>query len=166
MWPPAEGGGGGGSGGGDGSGGGATLASPPAGAPSAAAVAAGPAALPNVVCILGQTGAGKSQLAIELALALNGEVVNCDAMQAGPAAQSPHCLRVVYQCFITQRVAAVQGLTRRPWTGRPLVVCSQCICTRTPPPATAALRAAASRVIHGVLSPGGSMRRVCGYIVL
>lgn len=40
-----------------------------------------PPPLPSVVCILGQTGAGKSQLAIELALALGGEVVNCDAMQ-------------------------------------------------------------------------------------
>jgi len=37
--------------------------------------------LPSVLCILGQTGAGKSQLAVELALALGGEVVNCDAMQ-------------------------------------------------------------------------------------
>jgi tRNA dimethylallyltransferase len=34
-----------------------------------------------VVCILGQTGAGKSKLAVELALAVDGEVVNCDAMQ-------------------------------------------------------------------------------------
>ena len=39
--------------------------------------------MPRVVCVLGQTGAGKSRLAIELARALVpcGEVVNCDAMQ-------------------------------------------------------------------------------------
>ena len=37
--------------------------------------------LRDVVCILGQTGAGKSKLAVELALAVDGEVVNCDAMQ-------------------------------------------------------------------------------------
>lgn len=37
--------------------------------------------LRDVVCIMGQTGAGKSKLAVELALALGGEVVNCDAMQ-------------------------------------------------------------------------------------
>ena len=36
---------------------------------------------PPVVCVMGQTGAGKSKLAVELALALGGEVVNCDAMQ-------------------------------------------------------------------------------------
>ena len=37
--------------------------------------------LPKVLCVLGQTGAGKSKLAVELGLALGGEVVNCDAMQ-------------------------------------------------------------------------------------
>ena len=37
--------------------------------------------LGKVLCVLGQTGAGKSKLAVELALALGGEVVNCDAMQ-------------------------------------------------------------------------------------
>ncbi len=41
----------------------------------------GGAAPPSVVCVLGQTGAGKTALAVELALALDGEVINCDAMQ-------------------------------------------------------------------------------------
>ena len=37
--------------------------------------------LPGVVCVLGQTGAGKSRLGAELARAIDGEVVNADAMQ-------------------------------------------------------------------------------------
>jgi tRNA dimethylallyltransferase len=36
---------------------------------------------PKVVLVCGTTGAGKSKVAIELALALGGEVVNADAMQ-------------------------------------------------------------------------------------
>ena len=34
-----------------------------------------------VVCVLGQTGAGKTRLAVDIALEIGGEVVNCDAMQ-------------------------------------------------------------------------------------
>ncbi|MCC7339904.1 MAG: tRNA (adenosine(37)-N6)-dimethylallyltransferase MiaA [Bryobacterales bacterium] len=33
------------------------------------------------VCIVGPTGSGKSRLALDLARALNGEVVNCDSLQ-------------------------------------------------------------------------------------
>ncbi|HET8560588.1 MAG TPA: isopentenyl transferase family protein, partial [Marmoricola sp.] len=40
---------------------------------------AGPSGL--VVAVVGATAAGKSDLAIELALRLGGEVVNTDAMQ-------------------------------------------------------------------------------------
>ncbi|MCW5964223.1 MAG: tRNA (adenosine(37)-N6)-dimethylallyltransferase MiaA [Bryobacterales bacterium] len=35
----------------------------------------------DVVCIVGPTGSGKSQLALSLAEALNGEIVNCDSLQ-------------------------------------------------------------------------------------
>lgn len=35
----------------------------------------------NVVCIIGTTGVGKSQLSIHLAKAFNGEVINADSMQ-------------------------------------------------------------------------------------
>jgi tRNA dimethylallyltransferase len=35
----------------------------------------------DVVCIVGPTGSGKSELAIRVALALNGEIVNCDSLQ-------------------------------------------------------------------------------------
>ena len=35
----------------------------------------------RVVCIVGTTGVGKTKLSIEIAKALNGEVVNTDAMQ-------------------------------------------------------------------------------------
>lgn len=35
----------------------------------------------DVVCIVGPTGSGKSQLALSLAAALNGEIVNCDSLQ-------------------------------------------------------------------------------------
>jgi tRNA A37 N6-isopentenylltransferase MiaA len=36
---------------------------------------------PIVIVIIGSTGCGKSQLAVELATALDGEIVNADAMQ-------------------------------------------------------------------------------------
>ena len=38
----------------------------------------------KLLVIVGTTGAGKSKLAIQIAKALNGEVVNADAMQVGP----------------------------------------------------------------------------------
>jgi tRNA dimethylallyltransferase len=50
---------------------------PPAEAPSAEAVAAAP----PIIAIVGPTGSGKSDLAVELALRLGGEVVNADALQ-------------------------------------------------------------------------------------
>ncbi|KAJ3146706.1 hypothetical protein HK101_002294, partial [Irineochytrium annulatum] len=37
--------------------------------------------LPNVVVVVGTTGVGKSNLAIEIARSLNGEVINADSMQ-------------------------------------------------------------------------------------
>ncbi|KAF8248801.1 tRNA isopentenyltransferase [Wilcoxina mikolae CBS 423.85] len=40
-----------------------------------------PATLPPLISVIGATGTGKSQLAVELALAFNGEVINADAMQ-------------------------------------------------------------------------------------
>ncbi|MFE4545205.1 tRNA (adenosine(37)-N6)-dimethylallyltransferase MiaA [Arthrobacter sp. NPDC056727] len=36
---------------------------------------------PPVIAVVGSTGSGKSDLAVELALSLNGEVINADAMQ-------------------------------------------------------------------------------------
>lgn len=35
----------------------------------------------KVVLVIGVTGAGKSKLAVQLCEALNGEVINADAMQ-------------------------------------------------------------------------------------
>ncbi|HEY3923527.1 MAG TPA: tRNA (adenosine(37)-N6)-dimethylallyltransferase MiaA [Acidothermaceae bacterium] len=46
-----------------------------------AAASERPAARPRVVVVLGPTAAGKSQLGIDLAHRLNGEVVNADSMQ-------------------------------------------------------------------------------------
>mmetsp|Transcript_11072 Transcript_11072/g.33907 ORF Transcript_11072/g.33907 Transcript_11072/m.33907 type:complete len:465 (-) Transcript_11072:169-1563(-) len=37
--------------------------------------------VPDVLVILGTTGAGKTQLSVELALRFRGEVINCDVMQ-------------------------------------------------------------------------------------
>ncbi|WP_307113504.1 tRNA (adenosine(37)-N6)-dimethylallyltransferase MiaA [Sinomonas atrocyanea] len=49
---------------------------------SPAVVPAGlPAPAPPVIAVVGPTGSGKSDLAVELALALGGEVVNADALQ-------------------------------------------------------------------------------------
>ena len=41
----------------------------------------GPSPDPRLLVILGPTATGKSSLAVELAQVLNGEIVNCDAMQ-------------------------------------------------------------------------------------
>lgn len=35
----------------------------------------------KIITVIGATGTGKSKLAVDLALALNGEVINADAMQ-------------------------------------------------------------------------------------
>jgi tRNA dimethylallyltransferase len=35
----------------------------------------------RLVAIIGNTGVGKSQLAIDIASALNGEIINTDALQ-------------------------------------------------------------------------------------
>ena len=37
--------------------------------------------LPPLISVIGATGTGKSQLAVDLALAYNGEIINADAMQ-------------------------------------------------------------------------------------
>jgi tRNA dimethylallyltransferase len=55
-----------------------------AGTPDASAAPGSPGAAgsaPPVVAVVGPTGSGKSDLAVSLALALDGEVVNADAMQ-------------------------------------------------------------------------------------
>ena len=36
---------------------------------------------PNLICVVGPTASGKTRLAVELAKALNGEVLSCDSMQ-------------------------------------------------------------------------------------
>ena len=36
---------------------------------------------PNLLCVVGPTASGKTRLAVELAKALNGEVLSCDSMQ-------------------------------------------------------------------------------------
>jgi len=38
----------------------------------------------TVIVVVGATGAGKSRLGIDLATALNGEVLNADALQVRP----------------------------------------------------------------------------------
>ncbi|MFP5367540.1 MAG: tRNA (adenosine(37)-N6)-dimethylallyltransferase, partial [Actinomycetes bacterium] len=38
-------------------------------------------AIPPVIAVVGPTGSGKSDLAVSLALELDGEVINADAMQ-------------------------------------------------------------------------------------
>lgn len=55
----------------------------------------------KIVCVVGPTASGKTQLAIELALRLGGEVLSCDSMQiyrgmtAGTAAPLPEEMRGV-----------------------------------------------------------------------
>jgi tRNA dimethylallyltransferase len=36
---------------------------------------------PPIIVVIGNTGAGKSRMAVDVALACNGEVINADAMQ-------------------------------------------------------------------------------------
>lgn len=52
-----------------------------AGHPPAVVPAPSAGGAPAVIAIVGPTGSGKSDLAVELALALDGEVVNADALQ-------------------------------------------------------------------------------------
>ena len=35
----------------------------------------------NIICVAGPTASGKTALAVELAKALDGEVISCDSMQ-------------------------------------------------------------------------------------
>ena len=79
-----------------------------------------------VVAVVGPTGAGKSDLAIELALALGGEVVNADSMQlyrgmdigtakVPPAERRgvPHHLLDIWDITRTADVASYQAEARR-----------------------------------------------------
>lgn len=50
-------------------------------AASVPGAAGSPGSTPPVIAVVGPTGSGKSDLAVSLALALDGEVVNADAMQ-------------------------------------------------------------------------------------
>jgi tRNA dimethylallyltransferase len=80
---------------------------------------------PPVVAVVGPTAAGKSDLAVKVALRLGGEVVNADSMQlyrgmdVGTAKLScderrgvPHHLLDVWDVTETASVAAYQGLAR------------------------------------------------------
>jgi tRNA dimethylallyltransferase len=80
---------------------------------------------PHVIAVVGATAAGKSRLAIELALALDGEVVNADSMQLyrgmdiGTAKEPeaarwgvPHHLLDVWPVARTASVAEYQALAR------------------------------------------------------
>ncbi len=73
----------------------------------------------SVLCLAGPTGAGKTALALELARALDGEVINCDSRQlyrdfpvitaqpdAGERAVCPHHLYGVLETGETSDVAA------------------------------------------------------------
>jgi tRNA dimethylallyltransferase len=79
----------------------------------------------GVVAVVGPTAAGKSELAVALALALDGEVVNADSMQlyrgmdVGTAKLAPderrgvpHHLLDVWEVTETASVAAYQALAR------------------------------------------------------
>lgn len=79
----------------------------------------------RVVAVVGPTAAGKSGLAVEIALALDGEVVNADSMQLyrgmdiGAAKLTPverhgvpHRLLDVWEVTQPSNVAAYQGLAR------------------------------------------------------
>ncbi len=60
-----------------------TPAAGPADSPAAGAPQKGPAACqkPPVVAVVGPTATGKTRFGVELALALDGEVISCDSMQ-------------------------------------------------------------------------------------
>ena len=55
----------------------------------------------NIICVVGPTASGKTRLAVELALALDGEVLSCDSMQlyrgmdVGTAKPTPEEMRGV-----------------------------------------------------------------------
>ena len=83
-----------------------------------------------VIAVVGATAAGKSDLAIELALALGGEVVNADSMQLyqgmdigtaklTPAEQRgvPHHLLSVWDVRYPANVAEYQAMARAVLTG-------------------------------------------------
>jgi tRNA dimethylallyltransferase len=80
---------------------------------------------PLVVAVVGPTAAGKSDLGVDLALALGGEVVNADSMQLyrgmdiGTAKLTPeerrgvpHHLLDVWDVRVTATAAAYQELAR------------------------------------------------------
>lgn len=82
--------------------------------------------MPRVIAVVGPTAAGKSTLALELALALGGEVVNADSMQlyrgmdVGTAKLPPeqrrgipHHLFDIWDVTEPANVAAYQRLARR-----------------------------------------------------
>src|SRR5512134_868709 len=98
-------------------------------------------AAPRIVVIIGPTGAGKTQLAIDLAVQIGGEVVSCDSQQvyvgmdigtgkatADERARVPHHLLDVIRPdedmtaarFIALADAAIAALAGR---GVPAVVC-------------------------------------------
>ena len=84
-----------------------------------------PVSSSNVIAVVGPTAAGKSDLAVELALALGGEAVNADSMQLyrgmdiGTAKLTPqemrgvpHHLLDVWDVTRTASVAEYQELSR------------------------------------------------------
>ena len=76
----------------------------------------------RVLCLAGPTGAGKTALAIQLARALDGEIVNADSRQlyadfpiitAQPSAEEQHqCPHHLYGCLATEQVMDVHTWTR------------------------------------------------------
>src|SRR3954467_652515 len=101
----------------------------PAGArikPVSATIRHGDLAGTNLVAVVGPTAAGKSDLAVELALRLGGEVINADSMQLyrgvgvgtaklPPAERRdvPHHLLDIWEVTRTASVAEYQELARR-----------------------------------------------------
>lgn len=47
-------------------------------------------ALRKVLVVVGTTGAGKTKLSIDLAKAIDGEIINSDAMQVRPLSSRRH----------------------------------------------------------------------------